>query len=211
MKKLLGVFLAMSLVVLMASPSRAGLAINFSSTPYIGGTDNTSWVMGFEFVPKVPIYVTSLGLYDYGANGLTQAHNVGIYDSIGNLLGSDSVSNADPLTDSFHFHAITPLRLEKDGVYYIMGVTGTEIYTYRTGGFVVDPSINFINDTAYSVPNLGVLHFPDYSAGYYDLWGGGWFGPNFESTTLPVPVPPTLLLLSSGLLGLVGWRRLRKA
>ena len=35
--------------------------------------------------------------------------------------------------------------------------------------------------------------------------------PNFESTTLPVPVPPTLLPPGSGLLGLVGWRKkLRK-
>jgi hypothetical protein len=27
----------------------------------------------------------------------------------------------------------------------------------------------------------------------------------------PVPLPPTVLLLGSGLLGLVGWRRFRKA
>jgi len=33
---------------------------------------------------------------------------------------------------------------------------------------------------------------------------------SLHGNTSPVPVPPTLLLLGSGLMGLVGWRRFRK-
>lgn len=33
----------------------------------------------------------------------------------------------------------------------------------------------------------------------------------FQAYGSPVPVPPTVLLLGSGLLGLVGWRRIRKS
>ena len=48
--------------------------------------------------------------------------------------------------------------------------------------------------------------------GHYEFWvpisvgqaGGTW------TTTSPVPLPPTVLLLGSGLLGLAGWRRFRK-
>ena len=37
------------------------------------------------------------------------------------------------------------------------------------------------------------------------------YGPNFRGEQAVVPVPPSMLLLGSGLLGLVGWRRTGRA
>lgn len=64
------------------------------------------------------------------------------------------------------------------------------------------------NDTAlqyYAVSRNNDLY---YLTGYS---GGGWFIGGVEALGQnPVPLPPTLLLFGSGLLGLVGWRRYRK-
>jgi hypothetical protein len=47
---------------------------------------------------------------------------------------------------------------------------------------------------------------PDLRGRTYNLTGGGQL-----AALQPVPLPGTLLLLGSGLLGLVGWRRFRKS
>ena len=206
MKKLLWVFLTMGLVTLMVAPSLAGLAVDFASVQHNITVGNGS--LGFEFSTNAAIFVTSLGYYDDLKNGLTQDHDVGIYDVAGTLLVSTQVRNADPLAGFFHFRAITPFLLARGQTYFIQGVTGAENYTWATNGFVVDPSINFIAD-AYFNPEGGILAFPNGSNGLTAAQGGGWFGPNFDAT--PVPVPTTLLLLASGLLGLGGWRRPRKS
>ena len=207
MKKLLRVFLAMGLVALMASPSLAGLAVDFTGVNIDFNYGN--WCLGFQFTTNGPVTVTKLGFYDDGKNGLTQNHDVGIYNSIGNLLVSTTVLTTDPLTSWFRFHDITPYTLLGSNTYYIQGVSsGVENYTWETTGFTVDPSINFIKDASKS-PAGGVLAFPNGSNLFTQADGGGIFGPNFD--TKPVPVPPTVLMLGSGLLGLAGWRRFRKS
>jgi hypothetical protein len=204
-KKLLRVFLSMGLVALMAGPSLAGLGVDFTGVT----TDftNGNWSLGWSFTTNGPVTITKLGFYDAGQDGLAQDHAVGIYDSSGNLLVSTTVLTTDPLTSWFRFHDITPLTLAGSETYYIQAVTGSENYTYFTTGFTVDPSINFIQD-AWVLGAGGALAFPDSTAGITQADGGAYFGPNFDST--PVPVPPTLLLLASGLLGLGGWRKFRK-
>lgn len=208
MQKLLRVFLAMGLVALMAGPSLAGLAVDFGSVTAGFDTTNGSWSLGWEFTTNAPVTVTRLGYYDSGKNGLTENHDVGVFDSAGNLLVSTTVLTTDPLTGWFRFHDITPLTLQGSETYYIMGVSGSENYTFGTTGFVVDASITFVNAESFS-PKNGALTFPNSSDGWTQALGGGYFGPNFDTT--PVPVPPTLLLLASGLLGLGGWRRFRKS
>ena len=201
MKTFLKFLLAMGLVVLMAAPSLAGLAVDFTPTLANDGTVD-SFSLGFQFTTTSAINVTALGYYDDLLNGLTQSHDVGIYNSSGTLLVSTTVVNSDPLTSWFRMHSIAPTLLAAGQTYYIMGVTGAENYTFDPTGFAVDPSITFVADVFNNVPSA-VLAFPNDTAGVT-----GWFGPNFATSA--VPVPPTVLLLGSGLLGLVGLRRFRK-
>jgi len=195
----------MGLVALMAAPSLAGLAIDFTSTAY--DFTNGSWSMGFEITTNAPIYVNKLGVYDDQKNGLTESHDVGIYNAAGTLLASATVSPSDPLTSWFRMVDITPLLLAASQTYYIQAVSGNENYTYWTTGFTVDPNITFVYD-AYYYPPGNVLNFPNSTDLTDAASGGAYFGPNYDSS--PVPVPPSLLLLASGLLGLGGWRKFRK-
>lgn len=205
MKKLIRVFLALSLIALMAGPALAGLGVDF--TGVTKDYTNYNWSLGFQFTTNGPVTITRLGFYDDQKNGLTENHDVGIYDSAGNLLVSTTVLTTDSLTSWFRFHDIIPYTLLGSETYYIVGVTGTENYTMYTTGFTVEPSINFILD-AWKSSVGGVLAFPDSTSNITQALGGGIFGPNFDTT--PVPVPPTLLLLASGLLGLGGWRKFKK-
>ncbi|OPX19226.1 MAG: hypothetical protein BZ151_10360 [Desulfobacca sp. 4484_104] len=202
MRKLIRIFLALSLVALMAGPALANLAVDFSSVTQ--NFTNYNWSLGWEFTTKAPVTVAALGFYDDLKNGLTQNHDVGIYDAVGNLLVSTTVLPTDPLTSWFRFHSITPYTLAAGQTYYIQAVTGSENYTWYTNGLVVDPSITY-NTDAYYIPANGVLTFPNASDGHTQALGGGYFGPNF--TTSAVPLPSALLLVGSGFLGLVGWRR----
>jgi hypothetical protein len=101
MKKILMVFLAMGLVALMAAPSPASLAIDFSDVYTSKNFTNNDWSLGFEFTVNSPVFVTQLGFYDDWQNGLTETHDVGIYDAAQNLLVSTTVSPSDPLTAFF--------------------------------------------------------------------------------------------------------------
>jgi len=53
------------------------------------------------------ISVTSLGWWDYDADGLAASHQVGIWNTAGTLLLSATVASgtADPLIDRFRFNS----------------------------------------------------------------------------------------------------------
>jgi hypothetical protein len=207
MNRILRVFLAVSLVALMAAPALANLAIDFSDGS-ANDFSNGSWSLGFKFTTNdAPVTVTQLGFYDDGKNGLTENHDVGIFDSAGNVLVSATVLTTDALTSWFRFHSITPYTLAANQTYFIQAVTGSEHYTYFPAGFSVDPAITFATD-AWKNPQTNALAFPNSSYGFTQDQGS-LFGPNFVMGA-EVPVPPTILLLGSGLLGLGGWRRFRK-
>jgi hypothetical protein len=202
MKKFVRVLLALSLVAFMAGPAMAGQAIDFQSVNI--DFSNGNWSLGWEFTTNGPVTVAALGFYDDLKNGLTQIHDVGIFDANQVLVAFAQVSNADPLLGWFRYHNITPVVLQAGQSYFIQAVTGDELYTWGTNGFVVDPSINFIQD-AFVAPAAGVLAFPN----TFGNLGGvdGWFGPNFSTDAVFAPVPGSLILLGSGLLGLFGIRR----
>jgi hypothetical protein len=201
MKKLLPLLLILSLVALLAGPGLAGLAVDFDSVN-INWT-NGNWNLGWEFSTNGPVTVKALGFYDDLKNGLNETHTVGIYDSAGALLVSTTVLTTDPRVGFFRMHNIAPQVLPGSQSYFIMGVTGSENYTWITNGFTVDPSINFVQD-AYFTPFSGVLAFPN---GFNATTGNdGYIGPNFSTTT---PLPSTLVFLGSGLLGLISLGRRR--
>ena len=76
---------------------------------------------GLVFTANSSFSVSALGIYD--GSYLTGPETVGLYDSVGNLLTSTTVTLADPVVGGDLFQAITPVAL-----------TGREnIYRGRTG------------------------------------------------------------------------------
>ena len=222
MKKIIVAMLTMGIMlsgIAISSAWAYSWAISFNSP---GDENSQPRTLGFEFTAKADLMVTNLGFYDSGQNGLSLSHEVGIFNMAGVLLTSTTVTKTtfsgggSSLDGFFRYEPITPIQLTAGTNYVIAAVIGDgDDYTFfangteGTRGFTVDPAITYIkNRDIYTGTDSGhpnELIFPtDTLAGYT-----AFFGPNF--TAQPVPVPPSLLLLSSGLLGLVGWRRFRKS
>lgn len=197
-------------VAALTLPTRPALAdtpaIDFT-TPTVDFTNNT-WSLGFKFTTNTNITVNSLGFYDDQKNGLSERHEVGIYDSLQNLLASTVVTTADPLDGFFRYASIVPLNLAAGQTYYVAGTTGGENYTWDPTGFTVDPAITF-NSDKYVVST--VLAFPGDGPDNVH----GYFGPNFKldgSVAPQVPEPGSLALLVGVAVpgGLLALRRARR-
>jgi len=131
----------------------------------------------------------------------------GVYheDWAGNLLAA-----VDSLFDSGYGVTLAIYSPKTGGGYYGHALT---IWGYDysngqyTGVYVTDSDDNVTALQHYTVSWNS-------SAGWYyltDYYSGQWFIGGVEGLAQnPVPLPPTLLLFGSGLLGLVGWRRFRK-
>ncbi|MGO9174586.1 MAG: VPLPA-CTERM sorting domain-containing protein [Desulfobaccales bacterium] len=202
MKRFTKILCALTLAVALCLPGMAfaWTAVGFSS-PGIDFT-NGNWSLGWGFTANSSFTVNSLGFYN--DSGLTQSHEVGIFNSSGGLLVEATVTPTDPLSSFFRWNSCASTLLSAGQTYYIMAVTGSDNYTFQTAGFVVNPDINFIQDYYY-YPANGALTFPNGTAGFTAAEGGGIFGPNFSTTA--VPIPGALWLLGSGLVGLAGLRR----
>ena len=191
-----GVFLV---VVLVAAPASASPVVGWEwGTTNLSHTSNAgSLSAGLAFnIIGAPFAVASLGFFDYQDNDLTESHAVGIWGPDGNLLTSATVVPGDPLEGHFRWHATSPVVLAVADGYRIATVTGTETYTWTPDGFLTDSRVVFVR-SAYTYS--GGLVYPPLADGNI-----GYFGPNMAG---PVPVPSTVWLLGSGLLGLVGWRK----
>jgi hypothetical protein len=136
---------------------------------------NGAWSLGFEFTTNTAVTVTALGFFDGGQDGLAESHDVGIFDGVGNLLVSGTVTNGSALDGWFRYVWVTPTVLPAGAMYRIAAATGSENYTWDPTDFTVNPSITYIGDryvasTTLAFPTEG----PSEAAGY--------FGPNFKLT-----------------------------
>lgn len=192
----------------LALPAYADYAVGpFGSNPdqYATGTLQNV-VVGWQFsiTPGTTVTLTQLGLYDVGANGFAEAHDVGIWEeSTQSLLRQASISSADTLdpTTRFRYKDVTPLTLAQ-GVNYRIGslfmAYSADEYLegILPGDFNKHPRINFLGGV--QVNSGGGLVYPaNYSA------GNKWFGPSFAFTTaeIVIPEPATFALAVLGFAG----------
>ena len=201
-RKMFLITIGITLALCLAVSAHAGLAVDFTSIG-MDHWDGSYYSLGWSFkVGSDNIDVDALGFYDDQKNGLTQSHDVGIYDAQGNLLASTTVTPNAVLSSWWRWSSLTsPLVLAAGQTYYIAAVNGSENYTWNPFGFVTAPGINFVQDQ-YIVSST--LAFPSYS--YNGSNGRAWFGPNFNTSTA-VPLPASLLLMGPGLAGLAVLRK----
>jgi len=201
MKSIRVLVFAISLILIAGATSAyAGLAVDFTS-PGVDST-NGNWSLGWKFTVNEPIVVEALGFYDDQKNGLTQTHDVGIFNSAETLIVSGQVQPGDPLVSWWRWTTVTPTTLVPGESYQIAAVTGDENYTYIPTGFVAAPEVNFLLDSWYLPPGGGVLAYPNSTDNLV-----GYFGPNFATEVVSVPAPGALLLLIPGVAGVLGLRR----
>lgn len=142
---------------------------------FIGGEiyATNSWTVGYEFVVSgVGITVDALGSYDARSNGLGGSYEVGLWDSVGNLLASATVNNSSTLVSGFRWTSISPLTLNAGN--YVVGSAGDwfsngDDYLQDPIVFATLPGIAW-DKSRY---NLGsALTFPTTTDGSLGFWGG---------------------------------------
>ena len=180
--------------IALAGDSARATPIGYASS---GGTSgsNSSFTMGVQFETNQIIFIDSLGVLDVGGDGLDNAHEVGLWDAVGNQIASVTVlaGTGSTLQDGFRFEAITPVELAAGetfivAAYYADGETGDKLRdTTRTANpaITLEPVIRFAGG--------GSLTFP-----------AGTIDDAFSSTAnfTVVPEPTTVLLLVAGLAAL---------
>ena len=162
----------------------AHTAVDLSSASYITGRANTS-VQGWEFVALANIIVTDVGWLDHEDNGLTTAHEVGIFNDAGDLLTSGTVPSGtkSPLQNEFRYVAVDPTLLSAGSTYVIGGTT--EAFQDEFRASAANVSYDAIDLTA-ARAEFGAtsLVFPTSS---FTSKAPGVFGPNFLFVPEPAP------------------------
>jgi uncharacterized protein (TIGR03437 family) len=166
-------------------------AINFGG--FGGGGFNYTqgtYLAGFEFRVQAAISVTQLGFYDASSNGQPQTFQnspVGLWDiTTKTLLGSVTVTAADPLTGFFRYAALSmPIALNTTDTYAVAGITGTNYYTAgvppNSSAVVVNAPVVYLAPALESSGESTTLHEPDSFPTDYGYFAD--FGSNFQFTT----------------------------
>jgi hypothetical protein len=186
------------------------LALDFSNTTG-EGLVNGPFTVGWSFsVGRMSLSVTDLLVFDSGGDGLGEAHAVGIWDSLGNLLVSATVNagTGNPLVvgvgAGWREVAVAPTMLAAGQVYtigavWLDGVDPMLFDVDTINGFTTNRIAfidnRFIAGGSLANPTGAVSSNP------------AFFGPTFEANA--TPEPGSLMLIGGGLvaLGLARKRR----
>ncbi len=155
------------------------LALKFPDASVTSFYSTVTGTDAYNVTPITDIAIKSLCYYDRNGDGMTQNHEVALYDTTTqNQIVSTIVTSSSPLVDNFRCEPITPTLLN----------AGT---TYQVGGYTeYDAAL----DWAYAVLNLGVSSSITYD-GYVNSYNQNglqyvvrnpinifFFGPNFLIT-----------------------------
>ena len=179
-----------------------------SGTPGFSAGNNT---LGYSFtVRSSPLQVSALGLWDYGADGLLNAHEVGLWDMSGTLLASVRVPSGTAafLAGEFRYAPLTAPVVLDAAQSYVLGVRYPydmdpdelrDFFLPSTPAFypAVTPGFwRWIQDAGFTFP-----------VNVYD-GGSAAVGPSMEFVVVPEPGVGALSLAGGLVLGL--WRGLRR-
>lgn len=206
MPRKLALLLILSVIMIVPATLSAGPLVEFTSPG--NAYTNGSWTFGIDFsVGSSDILATALGYYDDSGNGFVDDHELGLYDSLGNLLASTVATSSSTLIDHFRYEDIAPVTLLAGDTYRVVGVSHSDLYTWDDPGFAADPSVTYLGDTYDS----GTTLFDPVGQDHNDV-SDGFFGPNlFIGTSSSVPEPGAYSLVGCGLAALLVRFRRRAA
>jgi hypothetical protein len=197
-----------------------GAALSFTS---VSGnySDAGNRTIGWAFTAQQNLILTDLGFYDAGADGLLQAHAVGLYSDSGTLLVSGTVAPGTlaPLDGLFRYVSVAPSALVAGTTYvigaHVLGSADQWVWTPSNSGIdildlEVASAISIVPKGRYNCCEDLVLTFPSHQLPDPDN-RIMYVGPNFDFVGTEVPLP-ALALFATGLAGL-GWlaRRTKEA
>lgn len=173
---------ALWLVLLVPSFSQIALAVPVTALSFTGGTTRNfseTGTAGWSFTTAASMLVTSLGYYDVSGTGLTNSHEVGIFDDTSGLLllsATVAAGNTDPLSGGFRFNST------------LIGSTLLPAGDYFIGAFVTpgaDPALEMAT-TVNLEPGITFGGSRDNSTFAFGYVGppsdaeNSFFGPNFQ-------------------------------
>jgi hypothetical protein len=170
---------------------------------------NQSTTNGWSFiVGSQDLELDALGLYDPGADGLADSHNVGIWTSGGTLLAEVTIPSGIASAAGYLYESVSPLTLAA-GEKYVLGAyygpqtgncfatsCGDSMLLLGTETFAPGITFDQARQTCCTL-GAGSLAFPNVNAGVTQ----GIFGPNFlvtEPDTTPEPSSFVLAALAIG-------------
>lgn len=200
----------LAVVAALAMPSRIDAA-TIALQSFSGGFNATSGsdqLYGWIFDVNTTIDVTALGVGDTGSDGLAISHDVGIYrESDQTLLASLTVPSgtSGTLLSGFRYSLLgSSVQLSPDRYVIVMTMPVFNGDTQSIGNTTVGTAAEISYVTS-AFDGGATLHFP--SPTFNGSFAEGMFGPNFLFEAAAVPEPASLLLIGSGVVGLLVRRR----
>lgn len=162
-------------------------------TGYTGGTVFATFqadgdTVGWRFSVDRPIIITHLGFWDGDSvtAPMTLSHEVGLWDDVGTLITSNTVTAASPFTGLWRYEPTANMTIGpgtyRVGAFYSATNPLADGYITGTSGITMSPGFTMISTLRDADgPQTGLV-FPT-----IETAPGGRFGPNFQFTEVPEP------------------------
>jgi hypothetical protein len=181
--------------------------LSFSRTSTRAQRSETPFTLGWEFSTNHAITVNALGFFDDSQDGLAESHDVGLWDSAGNLLAETTVVTGDPLVNQWRYSDVTPVTLAAGADYFVgaLFTSGADnvVFTGTSADVTTTANISYIQATFAAG---GSLSDPTNADGT-----PGFFGPNISANAVPESSTWAMMMLGFAGLGFAGYRKAKGA